>query len=91
MTRVAYNLDTWDASPRSLIIEGRRLRLGGYHHQNPLLLSMSDVRHNDTVDLLVIPFDTDEDIADRLLELASESENTNRPEAMFESARAQRS
>ena len=88
ITRIAYNLDTWNPAPRSMIIEGRLLHLGGYHHQSPLMLSMSDARHNDTADLLVIPFDTDEAIAERLLELASEPDNTNRPEDMFGAARS---
>lgn len=87
MVRVAYNLEAWDPAPRRMIIEGRRLHIGGYHHQSPLLLSISDARHVDTADLLVIPFDTDESTAELLLELASETGSTSRPEDMFASAR----
>jgi hypothetical protein len=87
MTRIAYNLDTWDPAPRRMIIEGNAVRLGGFHHQSPLLLSMSDTRHSDTVDLLVIAYDTDAETAERLLELASQPDNTSRPEDMYAAAR----
>ena len=88
MTRIAYNIDMWKPGPRRMVIEGRRLHLGGFHTQNPLMLSMSDVRHDDTVDLLVVPYDTDTATAEHLLALASEPGNTRRPEAMFEAARS---
>jgi hypothetical protein len=88
MTRIAYNLDTWNLAPRRMIIEGQRIHLGGYHKQSPLLVSISDARHHDTADLLVIPFDTDDAIAERLLELACEPDNISRPEEMFEAARS---
>lgn len=86
ITRVSYNLDHWLAAPRRVIIEGHRVHLGGYHRQNPLLLSVSDARHNDTIDLLIVAPDTDPERAERLLTLASTSGDDYRPERIFELA-----
>jgi hypothetical protein len=88
ITRVSYNLDHWRTAPRQMIIEGHRVHLGGYHRQNPLLLSVSDARHNDTIDLLIVPPDTDPERAERLLTLASTTGDDYRPERMFELADA---
>ncbi|WP_460394930.1 DUF5994 family protein [Actinophytocola sediminis] len=32
---VSYNLDTWDPAPRRLLVNGQRVRLGGYMTQHP--------------------------------------------------------
>lgn len=72
VTRVAYNLEFWDSAPRRIIVEGRLVRLGGYHHQDPLLLSATDARSTDRIDFLVIPPETESEFAERALELASD-------------------
>jgi hypothetical protein len=87
MARITYNLDSWDVAPRRMQIEGNRVHLGGYHYQNSLLLGMADASHGDTADLLIIPFDTDPEMAERLLDLGSETDNTNTPEQMMELAK----
>jgi hypothetical protein len=88
MRRVNYNLDGWDRTPRRLVIAGHLVHLGGYHRQSARLLSVSDARHGDTVDLLIIPFDTDPALARRLLELASEPGNSRTPQQMDEATRS---
>src|SRR6476619_1064734 len=39
--RVAYHLGTWDAAPRKIFIGKRMIRLGGFVHQDPLVISLS--------------------------------------------------
>jgi hypothetical protein len=88
MRRVSYNLDSWDSAPRRMVIGGHLVHLGGYHLQSARVLSLSDARHGDTVDLLIIPFDTDPALAQRLLEMASESGNLRTPGEMDDAARS---
>lgn len=88
IVHVSYNLDHWDAAPRRARIEGRRVRLAGFHGQNPLTVFVSDARHGDTAEMLLIAPDTDPKIAQRALELASVSGGTDRARQMFEHAEA---
>jgi hypothetical protein len=34
ITRVALNLDAWDAAPRRVTVDGRHLRVGWFHHMD---------------------------------------------------------
>lgn len=88
VVHVSYNLDLWDAAPRRLTVEGRRVRLAGFRGQNPLTVFLSDSRHGDTAELLLIRFDTDPEIAQRALELASASGGVDRAAQMLENAGA---
>lgn len=71
ITRIAYNLEFWDAAPRKITVEGRLVRLGGYHHQDALLLSATDARNTDRIEFLVIPPETEPGFAERALQLSS--------------------
>ena len=64
VTRVSYNLEFWDAAPRRIEVEGRVVRLGGFRRQSPLLLSLVDTWGREHIDLLVIPPQTDVDVAE---------------------------
>jgi hypothetical protein len=88
MRHVIYNLEAWKAAPRRMVIEGKQVRVGGYHHQNPSVLTMSDAGYDDSIDILVVPFDTDPAVAGRMLGLASEPGNTHTPEQMIELAKS---
>jgi hypothetical protein len=55
VARVAYHLDSWDAAPRRLTIEGQRIRLGGFRYIDPDQLSTTDLYQTVRVDLEVIP------------------------------------
>ncbi len=72
ITRVTYNSDSWDPAPRRLIIERRLVHLGGFRHQDPLLLSAMTTGGVDRIEFLVIAPDTDPQLAERVLQLASE-------------------
>ncbi len=87
ITRVTYNSDYWGAVERRIQVQGRMVRVGGYQHQNPLLLGLVDAWGNDRLDVLVIPPETDEAVARRALHLAAEPGGTNRPERIMELAR----
>src|SRR3954454_14702685 len=67
MTRVMYNLDSWDLAPRKMRIAGKLVRVSGYHYGNRHLMTLTDSGHADTADLLIIPCDTTPTIAERLL------------------------
>lgn len=54
VARVAYHLDSWDAAPRRLTIEGQRVRLGGFRSIDPHQLSTTDLYRTVRVDLEVI-------------------------------------
>lgn len=86
MTRVVYNLDSWDPVPRTMRVAGKLIRVGGYHYGNPHLMTLTDAWQTDTADLLVIPSDINPAIAERLLAIAAESDNTRTPEQMNELA-----
>jgi hypothetical protein len=54
VARVAYQLDGWDAAPRRLTIEGKRIRLGGFRYIDPDQLSTVDLYQTVRMNLEVI-------------------------------------
>lgn len=87
-SRVSYSPDFWNEAPRRLQVEGRVVRLGGFNHLSPLLLTAVDARNNDRIDFLVIPPETEPRIALRALELASTADELNSPAEILEQASA---
>jgi uncharacterized protein DUF5994 len=74
--RVSYNLATWDAAPRRLDVNGRRLRLGGFHAQHPHTVDL--IGANGTrLTLLVLPPGADPVAAHRTLMTASRRDNVD--------------
>src|SRR5690349_10875019 len=61
--RVSYPIDSWLPVPRRLTIEGRRVRLGGFVHQDPSMISLRDAWGAERIDILVIPPDAEPDLA----------------------------
>jgi hypothetical protein len=55
VTRVSYNVASWEPAPRRLQVEGRLVRLGGFRGQGPLLLVLFDRSGREHLDVLVIP------------------------------------
>jgi hypothetical protein len=68
--RVAYHLGTWKRAPRKFFIGRRMIRLGGFVHQDPLVLSLSGAVGNRRLDLLVVDPTTPPGVARRALLLA---------------------
>ena len=83
MTRVVYNLSSWEPAPRRIQVAGRLVHLSGYHHQDPLVLSVIDARGTDRVDFLVIAPETPPDFAERALQLASSIGQIQTPADLF--------
>jgi hypothetical protein len=89
VTRVSYAVDFWNATPHHLRIQGKVVRLGGFHTQMPMLLSLIDTRGLDRIDMLVIRPETDPAVAERALTLACGDPSPDHPEQILNRARDQ--
>jgi uncharacterized protein DUF5994 len=74
--RVSYNLATWDAAPRRLDVNGRQLRLGGFHAQHAHTVDVIGA-NGARLTLLVLPPGADPDAAHRTLITASRRDNVD--------------
>jgi hypothetical protein len=54
ITRVALNLDAWDAAPRRVAVDGRHLRVGWFRHMDGHTIGVTGASQ-DRVILLVVP------------------------------------
>jgi len=54
ITRVALNLDAWDAAPRRVAVDGRHLRVGWFRHMDAHTIGVTRAS-KDRVILLVVP------------------------------------
>ena len=54
ITRVALNLDAWDAAPRRVAVDGRHLRVGWFRHMDGHTIGVTRASQ-DRVILLVVP------------------------------------
>lgn len=86
--RVSYPIDSWLPVPRRLTIEGRRVRLGGFTHQDQSMISLRDAWGAERIDILVIPPETAPDLAAAAMALASHSGPNQRATQMLEVAAA---
>lgn len=89
VTRVSYAVDFWNHAPHHLRVEGKLIRLGGFHTQTPMLLSLIDAWGRDRIDMLVIRPETDPAVAQRALTLASGGPSSDHPEQILNRAREQ--
>jgi hypothetical protein len=74
--RVSHNLTTWHAIPRRLNVNGRQLRLGGFHAQHPHTVDVIGT-NGARLTLLVLPPTTDPVAAHRTLITASRRDNVD--------------
>jgi hypothetical protein len=88
MNQVSYAIDSWLPAPRRLDIEGGRVRLGGFTHQGPSMISLRDAWASERIDILVIPPEAEEDLAAAAMVLASRSGPNERAARMLELAAA---
>ena len=86
--RVSYAIDSWLPVPRRLTIEGRRVRLGGFTHQDPSMVSLRDAWGAERVDILVIPPETEPHLAAAAMALTGRSGPNERAARMLELAAA---
>ena len=69
-------------------IEGRRVRLGGFTHQDPSMISLRDAWGAERIDIMVIPPDAEPDVAAAAMARASRSGPNERAARMLELAAA---
>lgn len=84
--RVTYPINSWLPVPLRLDIEGRRVRLGGFTHQDPSMISLRDAWGAERIDILVIPPEAEEDLAAAAMALASRSGRNERAARILELA-----
>jgi hypothetical protein len=74
--RVSYNLTAWDTAPRRITVDGRQIRLGGFHSQHPDTVDVIGP-NEPRITLLVIPPETDPVSAHEILMTAARRNNTD--------------
>lgn len=87
IVRVVYNIDAWQPVPRRATVDGHKIKLGGFRNGNANTVGLVDGAGKPTIQVLVVPADTEPDVAKRVLELAAVGDSTKRPAEMLEHAR----
>jgi uncharacterized protein DUF5994 len=82
--RVGYNLGAWDVVPRKVRVVGEVVRMGGFRSQDAATLRVLGARNG--LILLVVPPETDERAAQRILAAASRGENIAEIDALLSTA-----
>ena len=82
--RVSYNIDAWNAVPRKVRVDGKVVRMGGFRSQPAATLKV--VGEGRALTLLVVPPETDQQAAHRVLAAASENGNTEGIDALLATA-----
>jgi hypothetical protein len=83
VTRVAYNPDAWEATPRRVAADGRTIRLGWFRSIEPQLLNLTGDPYRGRLDLLVVPPETAAADAGRAFAAASDRANRRTPAAVL--------
>jgi N-acetylmuramoyl-L-alanine amidase len=78
ITRVALNLDAWDSAPRRVAVNGRRVRVGWFHHMNAHTIGVTRASQNRVV-LLVVPPQATPAAAGVAMAMAADAANSARP------------
>jgi hypothetical protein len=82
--RISYNFDAWDAVPRKVRVDGNVIRMGGFRSQAAATLKV--VGERGMLTLLVVPPETEEQAAHRVLATASENGHTEGVDALLATA-----
>jgi len=83
INRVRYNISDWQPAPRTMLIDGHSVRLGGFRTGVRHVISLSDGWRRERIDVLVIAPNTEPRIAQQTMTMASEADNTYRPEQIL--------
>lgn len=76
VSRVTYNLTTWNAADRRLHLDGHQVRLGGFHAQDPHTIDV--IATNGTrLTLLVLPPATNPATAHPIMMIAARRDNVD--------------
>ena len=71
IVRISFSIDFWGTPPRRLTVDGRTIKLGGFHAQDPLLITLIDLWGRKRIEVLVLDPDIDHAVADRAMALAA--------------------
>jgi hypothetical protein len=75
VSRVIYNLDLWEPAPRTLEVDGRVFRCGGFHSMDTHTVTAIGA-DSSRLDLLVVPPDTPGGAARAVLRSAADHDST---------------
>ncbi|OBB35868.1 DUF5994 family protein [Mycobacterium sp. 852002-51961_SCH5331710] len=82
VTRVMYHLAEWAQAPRKAVVEGRVVRLDGYHRQPSNTIAVLDGGGNRIV-LLVVPANTEADFAHTIAMAAATPGNVSTVDSLL--------
>ena len=82
--RVSYNIDAWNAVPRKVRVDGNVVRMGGFRSQAAATLKV--LGEQGMLTLLLVPPETEEQAAQRVLATASENGNAEGVDALLATA-----
>ena len=78
ITRMALNLGAWDAAPRRIAVDGRRIRVGWFRTMDPNMIGVTRA-FQDRVALLVVPPHATMAAAEMAMAMAADPTNHARP------------
>jgi len=71
IVHVTFHIGEWQPAPRRMTVEGRSVHLGGFATSDRLTVRLTDSSGLERIDVLVIAPQTDPEVAERALRLAS--------------------
>lgn len=91
--RVTYNLVGWQQPPPAITVAGRRISLGGVRGQSRYSITLVDTTNTNSatvnrLNLVVVPPDSDQWVAERALRLAGQDGLRLRPLEILAQARS---
>lgn len=85
VARVRYGLSEWGAAPRKISVDGRVVRMDGYHRQPPHTIGVSGVQGSEIV-LLVVPAQTEADRAHTIVMAAATTADASSVDSLLEAS-----
>lgn len=82
VARVTYNLDEWSKAPRRFTVDGRIVRLDGYHRQPRHTVGVLNSRGK-RIDLLVVTANTEADRAHSIVMAAAAPDDISSVETLL--------
>ncbi|RSN63305.1 hypothetical protein DMH01_12005 [Amycolatopsis sp. WAC 04182] len=81
--RVTYNLTAWPSTPPRLVVESGKVRLEGFNSQHPATVTVIGTAGRRRLTLLVVPPETEPDLAHRLLMTAAHRDSVDDIETLL--------
>jgi hypothetical protein len=70
-SRVTYRLgDPWIAPPRSVVVDGRDIKVSGYHNHRRDMVTLIDGTTHERLEVMVVPPGTNPGLAERAIQIA---------------------